>query len=233
VPCSQWEAPLNAVVFDLDDTLYPELEFVRSGFRAVAHYLERRFGRSEKQIVRVLQSVFDGGERQLVFNEALKRMGLPHDDGLVEDLVSVYRNHEPAINPFPGVRGLLKTLRKDFSIAMLTDGCSERQLQKVKALGIKHYFERIVCTEDRGEDWLKPAPLGFQELQQSFGLAGDRCAYIADNPLKDFLAPNRMGWLTVRVRSRQGLYRSLEGSGEYKARLEVGQIVRLILILKE
>ena len=35
---------VKAVVFDLDDTLYPEISFVKSGFRVVAGYLGPRFG---------------------------------------------------------------------------------------------------------------------------------------------------------------------------------------------
>lgn len=220
------------IVFDLDDTLYPEVAYVRSGFRAVAHYIEQKFGAREKQILRVLQTVFDGGQRRGVFNEALRTRGLPHDEELVADLVFVYRNHEPAIRPFRNVRGVLRTLGKDFRVAMLTDGRSDRQLKKVKALGIKHHFERIVCTEDRGKNWLKPSFLGFQELEQSFGLDGTCCAYIADNPLKDFLAPNRMGWLTARVRSKNGLYSNLEASGDYKPRFEVEEIGQVIPILE-
>lgn len=223
---------MRAVVFDLDDTLYPEVEFVRSGFRAVAHYIEQKFRAREKQILRVLQTVFDGGQRRGVFNEALRRTGLPHDEELVADLVFVYRNHEPAIHPFPNIGSMLDTWRKHFRLAILTDGTSERQLRKVKALGMEGYFERIVCTEDRGKNWLKPSFLGFQELEQSFGLDGTCCAYIADNPLKDFLAPNRMGWLTVRVRSKDGLYSNLEASGDCKPRFEIEEIGEVIPILE-
>ena len=38
---------VRLIAFDLDDTLYPELSFVESGFRAVARAVEERFPRAE------------------------------------------------------------------------------------------------------------------------------------------------------------------------------------------
>ena len=34
----------EAIVFDLDDTLYPEREYVFSAYRAVAKWIERHLG---------------------------------------------------------------------------------------------------------------------------------------------------------------------------------------------
>ena len=36
---------LDAILFDLDDTLYPEQEYVRSGMHAVAAWVHAQFGR--------------------------------------------------------------------------------------------------------------------------------------------------------------------------------------------
>ena len=39
---------VRLIAFDLDDTLYPELSFVQSGFRAVARVVEERFPRARE-----------------------------------------------------------------------------------------------------------------------------------------------------------------------------------------
>lgn len=218
-------------VFDLDDTLYREMEYVASGFKAVAEYLRGRFGRAG-DFFGAMEEAFRAGNRANVFNTALQKMGLSADTQLIAELVTVYRTHKPTIRPFAGVPRVLELVGQRFHLGMLTDGHSQVQRNKVKALCIARYFDRILYTDEHGKNWWKPSCLGFEELQQSFGVGGTCCVYVADNPLKDFYAPNQMGWLTVRVRSKDGLYSNLEASGDYKARFEVEEIGQVIPILE-
>lgn len=221
----------RAVIFDLDDTLYPEMEHVVGAFKPVSRYLERQF-KGQKHFFDMMVEVFRAGRSKKVFNAVLEEMGLPHDQQLIATLVSIYRAHQPIIRPFPGARETMRALRTRFRVGLLTDGHLETQRKKVRALGIAQYFDRIIYTDEHGKDWWKPSRLGFEEMQRSFGLSGAQCAYIADNPLKDFYAPNTMGWLTIRVRSKDGLYARLEASGDYKARSQIDQIASVLRILE-
>jgi len=52
------------------------------------------------------------------------------------------------------------------------------------------------------ESW-KPSPAGYRRIAEQLGVAHAACAYVADNPAKDFLTPNALGWRTVQWR-REG-----------------------------
>ena len=67
---------LKAIVFDLDDTLYPEMEFVMSGFRAVAKYLAKKYKLSSSKIFNILKSDFKKGIREKNFNFLLEKLNL-------------------------------------------------------------------------------------------------------------------------------------------------------------
>jgi putative hydrolase of the HAD superfamily len=68
------------------------------------------------------------------------------------------------------------------------------------------YFDHIIFTGSHGINWVKPSMLPFLELMKRERVLAKECIYIADNPRKDFLGPNMLGWLTIRVRNNEGLY---------------------------
>ena len=59
---------LKAILFDLDDTLYLEKDFVKSGFKAVASFIQNDNGINEEVVYDRLWSIFNGGERKNIFN---------------------------------------------------------------------------------------------------------------------------------------------------------------------
>ena len=50
-----------------------------------------------------------------------------------------------------------------------------------------------------GRECWKPSPAGFRAVRETLGQADAACAYVADNPAKDFVAPNALGWRTVQL----------------------------------
>jgi putative hydrolase of the HAD superfamily len=191
---------ITTVVFDLDDTLYDEIEYCESGFRVVAEFLaklpettptERIFGALWKQ--------FADGNRKNTFNTALAELGIIYDDKLIEELVNVYRNHVPNLTLPKDSRDVLCELRKKYTLALITDGFLPAQQLKVKSLGIEEYFKCIVYTEQLGREFWKPSPAGFEKIIQILNAKPENMVYIADNEKKDFIAPNKLGFLTAQL----------------------------------
>src|SRR5687767_769940 len=87
------DAPV--LVFDLDDTLYPECDYVRSGFAAVDRWLREH--RGVTGFSEIANAHFRGGRRGNIFDLSLEELGLPRDPALVSRLVTVYREHKPSI----------------------------------------------------------------------------------------------------------------------------------------
>lgn len=188
---------MTVIVFDLDDTLYLEVDFVRSGYAAVGAWLRERLGITD--FAARAQAAFDGGVRTRVFNEVLAQLGLGDDQQLVDGAVEHYREHHPTIELAPDARRYLLDSAPQ-SLALLSDGYAVTQANKVAALGLDcGMFDPLVLTGAWGRDYWKPHPRGFELIEQHFGRAPRDYVYVADNPAKDFIAPRSLGWRTVQI----------------------------------
>jgi putative hydrolase of the HAD superfamily len=185
------------IVFDLDDTLYLERDFVRSGLRRVGRLVE-----AELCLVRFAErceALFESGERRRIFDRALEESGVPAEAGLVARLVEAYRTHEPEISLAPDAKNYFGDGATRARFAIITDGDARTQTNKVTALGLNEKVRHVRCTGTWGRNYWKPHPRAFREIEALSTVPADRHVYVADNPGKDFLAPNKLGWRTVQI----------------------------------
>lgn len=185
------------VVFDLDDTLYPEADFVRSGFAAAGAAFEAETG--EAGLAAACEALFHAGERSRVFDRALAARAPALAADWTQRLVEVYRGHAPQIALAPDAARWLGAQPLTRAIGLVTDGESKTQRAKIAALGLGRLVREIVCTGDWGRAYWKPHPRAFEEIERRFGFDPGGYVYVADNPLKDFVTPRRRGWLTIQV----------------------------------
>ena len=198
---------ITTVVFDLDDTLYDELDYCRSGFRAVARFLAKVAPiPCSDEVFASLWRHFSAGNRTRTFDAALDDLGLDTDEALITQLIEVYRTHRPSLKLPADSRQTLETLRKTHTLALLTDGYLPAQRLKVQALGIEDYFKAIVYTEQLGRAFWKPSPVGFERLAEELDVDPAQMVYVGDNEAKDFIGPNRLGMLTVQLRRAARLH---------------------------
>jgi putative hydrolase of the HAD superfamily len=202
---------VRCVVFDVDDTLYLERDYVRSGFAAVGAMVRGRW--AVEGFADRAWRLFEAGERGNIFDRALAECALAGGPDVIESLVACYREHRPAIRLHDDARACLDRLVRRFAIAGLTDGPSQSQHAKVDALGLAVWLTPIVITGDLGPGRGKPDPAGFRLIEETTGAHGGSCVYVADNPDKDFIAPRLLGWRTVRIRRPGGLH-ALRPSGD-------------------
>ena len=197
---------MGGLVFDVDDTLYLERDYVLSGFRCVGEHLQLSLG--IEGFTDTAWSRFLNGDRNKVFDRTLDDLGAEFDARLIAELVEVYRNHVPDIKLLPDSQRCLDAVRaSELAVGVVTDGPSASQHAKIKALGLERYAEVTVVTADLGPGQSKPHVAAFQAVQQRLGMEGPSLTYVADNPTKDFLAPARLGWRTLRVRREGALHR--------------------------
>ncbi len=200
----------QAIVFDLDDTLYPEEAYVHSGFRAVSAWGAEHLDVPATQGYIELERLFREGVRGNNFDAWLAGHGLSAD-GVVGELVRIYRGHVPAIEPFPDVAPLLERLAVEHALGLLSDGWAEVQNIKLDALRLRAHFDAVVITDELGGQAWKPSPRGFEVLLARLGgVPPGRAVYVSDNPVKDFLGARRAGLRSIRVRMAHGIYAHLE-----------------------
>lgn len=201
---------VKAVVFDLDDTLYMENEFVEYGLKNAANVAETVYGivNANEKIRSLYQeskvNVFD----RLVNAETIKDKEIA-----VAGLVKAYRNCEPKnLHCNPGVLDLLKTLKKKgVRTGIITDGFADVQKSKIKALGIQEYIDKIVITDELGGvQCRKPNPIGFEKMLKMLDVKPQEMVYIGDNPNKDFAIKKYLPIITARVDVPNGIYRNSE-----------------------
>jgi putative hydrolase of the HAD superfamily len=187
---------MKAVIFDLDDTLYAEIDYVRSGFEAVADYL-KSFGKDKAYILRRLIEIFNSKGRGLVFNDILVELDI-YSDQMVKTLLYIYRNHNPKIVlPAESVNILNKLLNKGIKLGIITDGASITQNKKIEALGIEKYCSAIVITDVLGVEFWKPSIFPFQVALNLLSVQPSEALYVGDNPVKDFAGANKLNIKSV------------------------------------
>jgi putative hydrolase of the HAD superfamily len=197
--------PIRAVVFDLDDTLYPERAYVESGFAAVARAFSDRLNAPFDLLDR-MKALAASPDRGRVFNMVCAEARAENPDAMVAQMVDAYRRHVPSITLFPDADAALARLRGRYRLALISDGYLAAQNAKLDALGIRPIFDAVYLTDEWGREFWKPHPRAFEAVMRQFALPGSACAYVSDNPAKDFVAPNALGWRTVRVLRPGGVY---------------------------
>jgi putative hydrolase of the HAD superfamily len=205
------------VVLDIDDTLYLERDYVRSGFTTVGAWARDELG--VDGLGDRAWAAFEAGVRRRIFDEALAGVGVEATPNLVSRLVEVYQSHAPTIEMLADARAWLDRVAPHVALAVVTDGPLTSQHAKAEAMQLSRWADLIVFTETLGPGRGKPHPAAFEQLEREVGLRGDRCAYVADDPAKDFVAPHRLGWRTVRVRRLGSLHANVRSSGDIDAQI--------------
>lgn len=173
----------KTIVFDLDDTLVKEIDYLKSAFAAIAAHLDE-----------ANQGLFDEmfgwyQSKQDVFGHLESRYEKANKMWLKE----FYRNHVPNFNALSENRNLLIELKNEgHYLGLVTDGFSVTQRNKIRALGMEELFDLIVISEEFGSE--KPDERNFSAFSR---FSTNDYYYISDNVKKDFIAPNKLGWKTV------------------------------------
>lgn len=190
----------EGVIFDLDDTLYLESDYVRSGYREIAKVLN-----TVPQAEKRLWNYFKGGKNAI--DCLLKDEGI-YSEELKQRCLQAYRFHKPAITLTREVKEILEKIKSDKAyLGIITDGRPEGQRAKIKALGLETYTTDIIVTDELGGvRYRKPCPLAFERMRQKWKIPYSKMVYIGDNPRKDFTAPEKLGMGAVWFWNAGGLY---------------------------
>jgi putative hydrolase of the HAD superfamily len=187
----------RAVIFDLDDTLYPSREFVLSGFNAVALRLEQGHSVPAARGRRALRRAFFHGHRGRELQYVCEKFGLPLS--LVPELVHVIREHTPSIRlPLSAFR-VLRVLRSSSRIGVLTNGLPAVQTRKVEALGLRSLVDAVVCAAEHGDGSGKPAPEGFLAVLGTLDVTASEAVFVGDNADTDIAGASALGMRTIHV----------------------------------
>ena len=203
--------PIKGVIFDLDDTLYSEKQYVRSGFRAIAKWLE-----CDEAEEKLWKYFLDGRN---AIDELLSELGQQEHK---EQCLHVYREHMPEITLYQEVEDLIRRLQDEgIYVGIITDGRVEGQRNKLVALGLDKTITDVIITDELGGvRFRKPNDIAFRIMQCRWGIPFEEMMYVGDNLNKDFQAPRQLGMRSLYFENKDGLYYSDKASGDYEMKID-------------
>ncbi|MBO9517213.1 MAG: HAD family hydrolase [Porphyrobacter sp.] len=220
------ELDVSVIVFDLDDTLFHESDFARSGFAAVGGYLETQLGISD--FASHCERLLKAGSRGHIFDHALAECGHHAAPELIAELVDIYRSHEPSIE-LPGDTLAFLEHIAGMPTALISDGPAVMQRNKVVSLGLDRRIDKVLLTGEWPDGFGKPHPRAYGEIMKWSGRPGADHVYIADNGSKDFVAPRALGWRTVQILRPGRVHDGLAPTAEHEAEFRIASFDELRL----
>jgi len=191
---------IEAVLFDLDDTLFDQRTWLTGAWRAVAAVGAARGLDDEALLVALADIAAEGSAAGRIIDRALARLGVEASD--VTPYVEAFRDHQPPRLPlYPGVADALARARARLPIGLVTDGEVRIQRAKLAALGLTDAFDVVVFSDALGRDRRKPHPAPFLTALGALGTEPARAVYVGDRPDKDVAGAIGAGLAPVRVRT--------------------------------
>jgi putative hydrolase of the HAD superfamily len=192
---------VEALIFDVDDTLYEQRTWLAGAWVDVAAAAAQTHGIDEAAFLHALQQVAARGSDQGgIIDQALVQCGA---DIPAKPLVEVFLAHRPERLPLlPGVAAMLAELREGgVPVALVTDGALSTQESKLAALGLDYLAGTSVLSDRFGRQFRKPHPRPVLEALALLGSAPEVTVMIGDRPTKDVAAAAGAGVRAVRVRT--------------------------------
>lgn len=198
---------IKVVVFDLDDTLYEEITYVYSGFKAVADFLAQEHALSSDVLFHELKETLHVKGRGNVFDDVLRHHAL-YSKTRVRQCLHIYRSHLPTIALLPEALTLLREFQhQNIPVYIVTDGNKMVQNRKIEALHVKPLVKNVLITHRYGKVHAKPSPYCFEKIATLENVSPQEIVYIADNPHKDFIGIKPLGFQTIRI--KQGMFAAI------------------------
>lgn len=222
---------IKALLFDLDDTLYYEKEYVLGAFKEVAYYLGNKYKRSEEKLFDRMQELLEEVGRGKIFNIICDENNFDED---INHLVYIYRSSKPELKLYYDSKEFLEWSRKQgYKLGIITDGASKVQWNKIKGLDVEGLVDKIIVTDDLGREFWKPHEKSYLNMMKHFDINKNECIYIGDNPKKDFIGARKLGIKTVRIIREKGDHIATFLEKEYEADIKINGLLELKRVLLE
>ena len=176
------------IVFDLDDTLYKEIDFVKSAYIYINNFINNRY---KIDLYSEIESCL---KNEISFYDCIQTNSPEIKGFTLQKYLELYRFHHPSISFSVEVSEFInKIMESNIEFSVITDGRSISQRNKIESLGISQIIKNIIISEETGYE--KPHLNNFKILDQMY--PDKTFVYIADNTSKDFLAPNILKWNSI------------------------------------
>ncbi|MHC4547202.1 MAG: TIGR02253 family HAD-type hydrolase [Planctomycetota bacterium] len=229
---------LRAILFDIDDTLFPTTVFserarrravdamVHAGLRVEAEAAYQEL----EQVVQEFSSNYGHHFDKLVLRLSEHLREGVHPAIVIASGVCAYHATKEHIKPYPdAVRALDALSRSSLLRGVLTNGLTVKQAEKLVRLGLESAFSSgaIFISEEIGV--AKPHPKIFLIACEHLGIAPGEALYVGDHPVKDVDPAHEAGLITC-LRQGDGKHRGIAGT--HAPDITVDNLDQLVTILR-
>lgn len=194
---------IKAVIFDLDDTLYPEISYIKSGFSILCSYLNSlNISANVEEMVKCFST--NASDAIKLYLENIGE----YSYNLHNSLLNMHRAHIPNIRPFEHVEQVLIHLKKqNLALGLISDGTPYAQNNKLIGLKLEKYFDYKVYSDSLGGiHCRKPCDVSFRYIQKQMNIDFGEMIYIGDNYDRDFYPCEHLGIIGLQVSYDSGVY---------------------------
>lgn len=222
---------VKAVIFDLDDTLISEKEYIKSGYFHISKVLSLKIGIIKENIFADLMELFQVSSNN-VFNRLYEKYDIEYSKEMILNLVHEYRGHFPDVQFYNDVLPCLQELKSaGIKTGIITDGYAIAQRQKLIAVEADKYFDEIIVTDELGREYWKPHPRAFELMKDRLDVEFSEMIYVGDNPEKDFYINNIYPVKTIRI-YREGVYKDRAYLDNIKETYSVHSLIEMIKVIE-
>lgn len=180
----------DIIIFDLDDTIYAQIQYDNPALLRVSKYLENIINQDKNLIfkqLRKLKKIRRGLPPKLIFNNFVKKKNISNKKKIIQKCVYLFQNYEcKELRYCDSLKPLLKQFYKKKLFFLVTNGFNKRQNNKIRYLGIKKYFQRIFIL-DGIKKIVKPSIRDVQYLVRYLNKNHNlKAVFVGDNKLTDY-----------------------------------------------
>ena len=181
----------NLYIFDLDNTIYQEEDYLFQGYQAIAEYFALKDSSlNTTDLFLILKNIYREEGREKLFNKFLKTINI--DDSHIPICLKILRTFNPANKLL--INSIVKTfisnlITRGKIIFVLTNGNTLQQKNKIKNIkwgGLDKSIQFVLADELEP----KPSPAGVEYILNISGVKNDKTLLIGDFEIDQLCAIN-------------------------------------------
>ena len=202
------EKRLIDLVFDVDDTLYEQIVPFENAYKSLFdmdidmeqfYLLSRHYSDVKFEASRNGEMTMDEYHIYRI-QEAAKDLGVCLSDKQALNMQKEYKKNQQKLQMSDITISILELAKEsNVKLGIITNGPSEHQWSKIKALGVEKWIakENIIVSGDYGIN--KPDVRIFEIMKEKLQLPNDSLYYIGDSLENDIVGANNVGWKTIWI----------------------------------
>ena len=196
------------LVFDVDDTLYEQIVPFKNAYKSLFdmdidmeqfYLLSRHYSDVKFEASRNGEMTMDEYHIYRI-QEAAKDLGVCLTAEQALSMQKEYKKNQQKLQMSNITISILELAKEnDVKLGIITNGPSEHQWSKIKALGIESWIgrENIIVSGDYGIN--KPDVRIFEIMKEKLQLPNDSLYYIGDSIENDIVGANNAGWKSIWI----------------------------------